>query len=138
MTADTPYSILVVEDDPSHATLLKAVCSSGDPQARVHVTRSAEEAITYLERTGPDTDKASLLPDIIVLDIFMEGIGGLGFLESYARQHRLQHIHVVVFTSSEDKELASRCMSLGAREFVVKSWDFTEVLPVLFQNLADG
>ena len=28
-------------------------------------------------------------------------------------------------------------MSLGAREFVVKSWDFTELLPVLFHNLAN-
>jgi CheY-like chemotaxis protein len=72
-----------------------------------------------------------------LLDVLMKGIGGLGFLEWYSQQPTLQHIHVVVFTSSEDEELARRCMSLGAREFVVKSWDFTQVLPVLFQNLTD-
>ena len=133
---ETPYSILLVEDDADQATLLKAVCSRGDPQAHVHVTRSAEDAISYLTRPEPDTDMASLLPDIILLDVFMEGIGGLGFLEWYSQQPAFQHIHVVVFTSSEDDDLARRCMSLGAREFVVKSWDFTDVLPVLFQNLA--
>lgn len=134
---DTSHSILVVEDDPHQATLLKRVCARGDSQAHVHVTRSAEEAIAYLTRPGPDTGVASRLPDIILLDVLMKGIGGLGFLEWYSQQPTLQHIHVVVFTSSEDEELAGRCMSLGAREFVVKSWDFTQVLPVLFQNLTD-
>ena len=38
---------------------------------------------------------------------------------------------------SEDGDLARRCMSLGARECVVKSWNFTEVLPILLQTLAD-
>ena len=133
---DTPYSILVVEDDPDQATLLEAVCLR-DPQAQVHVTRSAEEAISYLNRPQPDTDTASSLPDIILLDVFMEGVGGLGFLEWFSQQPTFQHIHVVVFTSSEDEDLKRRCMSLGAREFVVKSWDFTEVLPVLLQDLAD-
>jgi CheY-like chemotaxis protein len=134
---DTSHSILVVEDDPHQATLLKRVCSRGDPQAHVHVTRSAEEAIAYLNRPGPDTGVASPVPDIILLDVLMEGIGGLGFLEWYSQQPTFQHIHVVVFTSSSDDDLARRCMSLGAREFIVKSWDFTEVLPVLLQNLAD-
>ena len=134
---DTPYSILVVEDDPVQAALLEAVCSRGELRAHVHVTRSAEEAITYLERPEPAPDTARLTPDIILLDIFMTGMGGLGFLEWYTGQQRLQHVHVVVFTSSEDKDLERRCMSLGAREFVVKSWDFTELLPVLFQKLVE-
>ncbi len=134
---DTPHSILIVENDPHQANLLKVVCSRGDRKAHVHVVRSAEEAISYLESPESDTDMASLLPDIILLDVFMEGIGGLGFLEWYSQQPTFQHIHVVVFTSSEDEDLAQRCMSLGARECMVKSWNFTEVLPVLFQNLAD-
>ena len=131
MTADTPYSILVVEDDPVQATLLTAVFSHGDARAHVHETRSAEEAITYLDRPEPDTHISSLLPDLILLDIFMEGMGGLGFLEWYSQQHRLRHIPVVVFTSSEDEQLARRCKTLGAREVRVKPWDFTEMLPVV-------
>ena len=134
---DTPYSILVVENDPHQANLLEVVCSRADPKPHVHVVRSAEEAISYLDPPEPDADVASLLPDIILLDVFMEGIGGLGFLEWYSQQPTFQHIHVVVFTSSEDADLARQCLSLGARECVVKSWNFTEVLPVLFKNLVD-
>ena len=130
------YWILLVEDDPSHATLIKAVFSHGDADAHVHVTRSAEEAIAYLQGPWPDEDFGrDQLPDIIVLDIEMEGIGGLGFLEWYARQSRIQHLPVVVFTSSDDADLARRCMTLGAREFKVKPADFSELVPVVHQVL---
>ena len=81
MTRSTPYWVLVVEDDPTSALLIKAVFSHRDEKAHVPVARSAEEAIAHL--TGPwgDADFGhNVLPDIIVLDILMEGVGGFGFL----------------------------------------------------------
>ena len=51
MTHSKPYWVLVVEDDPTSALLIKAVFSHRDVKAHVQVARSAEEAIAHL--TGP-------------------------------------------------------------------------------------
>ena len=134
MTPDTPLRILVVEDDPSQASLIETVFSRGGERAEVYLTRSAEEAITHLGGPAPDADlERSPLPDVIVLDIRMEGAGGLGFLEWYAGQDRLRHIPTIVFTAVEDSDLERRCMMLGAREFKVKPWSFTELVPLVHQ-----
>ncbi len=68
---------------------------------------------------------------MIVLDILMPGIGGLGFLEWFASQPELADLPVVVFTSSEDPDLARQCFALGAREFTIKPSDFTELVTVV-------
>ncbi len=119
-----PYRVLVVEDNPDHVLLIEVVFAQLDANASMSVTWSAEEAIAHLE--GPE------LPDVIVLDINMPGIGGLGFLEWHSRRHDpIGHIPVVVFTSAGDPGLAQKCFALGAREFQEKSSDFAELLPVV-------
>ncbi len=135
MTRSTPYWVLVVEDDPTSALLIKAVFSHRDEKAHVQVARSAEEAIAHL--TGPwgDADFGhNVLPDIIVLDILMEGVGGLGFLEWFRGRHKID-LPIVVFTSSQDPDLKRQCLALGAAEFKVKPTDFSELVEVVHRVL---
>ena len=135
-TGSTRYTVLVVEDDPDDSTLIKSVFAHFDPDARVSVTRSAEEALAYLRGPWADTDLGrSELPDVIVLDILMPGMGGLGFLEWFASQPELADVPVIVFTSSEDPDLADKCFALGAWEFKMKPFDFTELVEVVHQVL---
>ena len=70
------------------------------------------------------------LPDIIVLDVLMEGVGGLGFLEWFRGRHKID-LPIVVFTSSENPELKRQCLALGAAAFKVKPTDFTELVDVV-------
>ncbi len=135
MTRSTPYWVLVVEDDPTDALLITAVFSHGDETAHVQVARSAEEAIAHL--TGPwgDADFGhNVLPDIIVLDILMEGVGGLGFLAWFRGGHKID-LPIVVFTSSQDPDLKRQCLALGAAEFKVKPTDFSELVDVVHRVL---
>jgi len=132
------YWLLVVEDDPNHGMLIEAVFSGCDRRAQISVTRSAEEAISYLQGPWPDADYGrGVLPDVIVLDINMPGIGGWGFLEWYGRQARYAEIPIVVFTSQSAADVAERCFSLGATEFKEKSADFSELVPVV-QSVLGG
>ena len=66
-----------------------------------------------------------------MLDIKMEGMGGLGFLEWYASEPRIAHVPIVVFTSSEDVDLERQCLALGAREFKVKPADYSELVTIV-------
>ncbi len=137
MMADSKqYWVLIVEDDPEHIALLEAVFAYRDDKAHVTVTRSAEEAIACLMGPWQESDfQGGELPDVIVLDINMPGVGGLGFLKWYHEQPKIAHVPVVVFTSSGGPELERRSLALGASEFMVKPADFRKLLPVVRRAL---
>ena len=131
-----PYWVLVVEDDPDHVMLIQAVFARFDHNAHIKVTRTVEEAIVYLRGPWPETAfAADELPDVIVLDIGMLGVGGLGFLTWYDEQPKVAHVPVVVFTSSGDPDLERQCLALGAKEFKEKPTDFGELVPVVHRVL---
>lgn len=134
-----PYHVLVVEDDPNHSLLIQLAFESGDPLARIHTTGGAEEAIAFLI-SAADTELEgglSVLPAVIVLDIAMPGIGGLGVLAWLSTQKgALIEIPVIVFTSSDDPDLARECFALGAREYKEKPVDFLELVETTHRVLA--
>ncbi len=138
MRGDAPYSVLVVEDDPNHSFLISLAFEQGAPEATVHLTARAEEGIAFLlkRRTTDGRPIASELPDVIVLDVSMPGLGGLGFLEWVSYQSAwLPDIPVVVFTSSDADDLARQCFALGAREFKEKPADFQELVDLVTRIL---
>ena len=122
-----PYSVLVVEDNATDALLITTAFSHRDEKAHVQVARSAEEAIAHL--TDADFGH-NVLPDIILLDILMKGVGGLGFLEWFRGSHKID-LPIVVFTSSQNPDLKRQCLALGAAEFKVKPTDFSEFVDVV-------
>ncbi|MHB1194463.1 MAG: response regulator [Longimicrobiales bacterium] len=133
MRSDARYSVLVVEDDPNHSLLISTAFAHGAPGVTVHLTERAEQAISHLlalkAASGPHP---TALPDVIVLDVAMPGIGGIGFLQWLEQEQEwARDIPVIVFTSSSDPGLAQRCFSLGAREFKEKPADFTELVELV-------
>ena len=131
VTGIRPYHVLVVDDAPDHAMLVKIVFAHLDANARIQVCGSAEEAIALLEQRPDPAEGAPRRPDVIVLDLNMPGMGGLGFLDWYARRAEFQDIPVVVFTSESQADVARRCFALGAREFKEKPADFAELVPIV-------
>ena len=126
------YRVLIAEDNPDHVALIQIAFARLDTNARIYVTRSAEEAIAFLEGPWPDTDYGrSHLPDLIVLDISMPGIGGLGFLEWSSERSLSSEIPVVVLSSAGDSDIGRQCLALGAREFKQKPTDFRELVPIV-------
>lgn len=133
MHPDANCSVLVVEDDPNHSLLISLAFAHGAPSAKMHLTQRAEEAISYLLSLRAASKPHEVpLPDVIVLDLSMPGIGGVGFLQWLAyQQDWASDIPVIVFTSSSDPDLARRCFSLGAREFKEKPADFGELVELV-------
>lgn len=124
------FAVLVVEDDQDHAALIEAVFHYRDLPCSFHVTGSSEEAMDYLLGRWPfDNRLHHPLPDVIILDIGLPGMDGLGFLRWLTeRDEGWAGTPVVVFTSMEDRTVAAQARALGAREFKVKPSDFNDLV----------
>jgi len=130
---DAVLVFLVVEDDPDHAALIQAAFAYQKRPCRVHVTGSSEEAMDYLLGRWPFGDRGRHPhPDLIVLDIGLPGMDGLGFLRWLGtRPEPWSTTPVVVFTANAERGLAVQAYAFGAHEVKVKPTDFAELAQVV-------
>lgn len=131
------FFVLAVEDEPDHAALIQAAFAYRDFPCVVHVTGSSEEAIDYLLGRWPFDNRARHpLPNVIILDLGLPGLGGLDFLRWMGtRRDPWATTPVVVFTANSDRAVAAKAFALGAREVKVKPSDFTELVDIVEQVL---
>jgi DNA-binding response OmpR family regulator len=99
----------------------------------VHVTGSSEEAMDYLLGRWPFADRVHHpFPNVVILDLGLPGMDGLGFLRWLGtRPEPWAVTPVVVFTSNTDRGVAVQALALGAREVKVKPTDFTELVDIV-------
>jgi CheY-like chemotaxis protein len=76
-------------------------------------------------------------PEVIVLDINMPGGTGVDALRKLKRSVRTATIPVIVLSGSEDTEMPSTVLALGAAEFLSKPVD-REALLAAMERAAQG
>lgn len=127
------FVVLVVEDEVDHAALIQAAFSYRNFPCMVHVTGSSEEAMDYLLGRWPfDNRVRHPLPNVIILDLGLPGMDGMGFLRWLnTRSEPWAQTPVVVFTANTNRPIAVQAYALGAREVKVKPTDFTELVDIV-------
>lgn len=116
-----------------HAALIQAAFAYRDSPCLVHITGSSEEAMDYLLGRWPfDHPTRHPQPHVIILDVGLPGMDGLGFLRWLTgRPEPWSRTPVVVFTANTDRSLAVQAYAHGAREVKVKPTDFTELVDIV-------
>lgn len=79
---------------------------------------------------------ASLLPDIILLDMHMPEMGGLDALKHLKADPSLQHIPVFASSGDAFTEAISAAMNAGASEYLTKPIDFRTLYTLLYRYLS--
>jgi len=127
------FVVLVVEDDSDHAALIQSAFAYRSFPCLVHVTGSSEEAMDYLLGRWPFDDRVrNPYPNVVILDIGLPGMDGLGFLRWLGtRPEPWAMTPVVVFTANTERGVAVQALALGAREVKVKPTDFTELVDIV-------
>ena len=77
---------------------------------------NGQQALEYLNAITEDSE----LPKLIVLDLNMPILNGTQTLMQLKQNIRYRDIPVVIFSTSENENEKRKCMSLGAREYLVK------------------
>ena len=114
-------AVLVVEDNPDHALLMRLATERADPDLFVHVCVDGEEAVAFLSGAGPYTDRGRYpLPDLVILDQMMPRLDGFSVLGWLREQPHFRDLPVVVLTSSLNPRDEARALRLGASAFHTK------------------
>lgn len=120
MSANTP-DVLIVEDRPEDAEMVKMALERRIRGVTVQIARDGAEAIEFL--TNPD---APVRPRLVLLDLKMPRVDGFEVLEMLRDDERTVSIPVVVMSSSALEPDVRRAYALGANSYVVKPTDFDE------------
>ena len=134
-------TVLLVEDDPAHATLIRRafdrVASAGNT---LDVVGGGAELIEYLFATGSYAARdPSAIPDLILLDLKMPEMDGLQVLQVLRRVRGDDQAGlppIVILTSSFAEIDVVDAYRLGAHSFVRKPSEFHELVEAIEQIVA--
>jgi two-component system, response regulator len=121
--------ILLVEDNPNDVKLTISAFEKSNVSNEIVVVGDGEEAIDYLFARGRHAGRDSeAMPEVILLDMKLPKIDGLGVLKRLRADERTRRLPVVMLTSSKEERDVTSSYNLGANSFVRKPVDFAEFI----------
>jgi DNA-binding NarL/FixJ family response regulator len=111
--------IALVDDDKLVALSLKTIIEAGEGMEVAGVGSSGKEAVALY---------GTLLPDVLLMDIRMDGMSGLEAGEAILASH--PHARILFLTTFADDEYIVRALKMGARGYILKQ-NFESIVPSL-------
>lgn len=128
-TPAVPIEILLIEDNPGDVRLTKEALKDAKVRNNLHVAMDGVEALAFLRKQGKYA--AVPRPDLILLDLNLPKKNGSEVLEEIKRDDGLQHIPVVILTTSQAEQDILESYRLHANAFVTKPVDLEQFLKVV-------
>ena len=120
---------LVVDDDADDIDIFKFALKSLDGEMECFADVNGEDAMHRLKMN----DK--FVPDLIFLDLNMPRMNGKECLKEMRQITRLDHVPIIIYsTSSEDKDIRET-RELGANYFLTKPSSITSLVRTLIELL---
>lgn len=122
--------ILIIDDDANDTEVVVAALKEIGAKNELKTFASAPEALEYLTVT---TDK----PLVILCDVRMPGMDGLGFLKTIARTEYLRKkvIPFIFFTEIASPEIVDEAYDIGVQGFYKKAGSYDTVKEQLYSIL---
>ncbi len=125
----TPIEILLVEDNPGDVRLTREALKDARVRNNLHVAMDGVEALAFLRKQGKHVTAAR--PDLILLDLNLPKKNGREVLEEIKQDSALQHIPVVILTTSQAEQDVLESYRLRANAYVTKPVDLEQFLRVV-------
>jgi two-component system response regulator len=116
----SPFSVLLVEDDPTQVAMTKRAVKNSELRCSIQVATDGEEACDFLFKDSQTR------PDLVILDLHLPKICGFDVLSRIRATDRTRYVPVVVMSSTDDMREVRRCAELHANSFVKKSFNDRE------------
>jgi CheY-like chemotaxis protein len=124
-----PAEILLVEDSPSDARLFVEALKGSTISHHLTIIDSGREALTFLRREAPFTTAPR--PDLTVLDLNLPDLSGREVLTMIRQDAVLQHLVVVMLTSSAAPQDVYTLYRVPVNCFITKPLDLKRFFTVV-------
>jgi CheY-like chemotaxis protein len=122
-----PFHVLLIEDNPGHAELVKRTLRDEEHRIIVHHADNGETGLDYIYHHGRFTNPASSpRPHLILLDLRMPKVDGLEVLSRIKSDKKVSFIPVVVLTTSDSETDILAAYQYQTNSYLVKPFDFNE------------
>jgi len=123
--------MLLVEDDLGDQKLTKSALSNHEVDVDLHIVSTGEEGLRYLQRQDAD----SPLPNLILLDLNMPGMGGKEFLKEIKTNEQLSTIPVIILTTSNSEIDVQECYKLNAAGYIQKPGSIQKLKEIMAKSM---
>lgn len=113
--------VLLVDDNPHDLELALEVLGRDQNGLQVVTAQGGPEALAYLETHRGKCER----PSLVLLDLNMPKLDGLGVLDAIRADESLYDIPVVMLTTSGDQADIQACYRRGANGYLVKPPDLS-------------
>lgn len=125
---DESKTILLVEDNDDDVALTLRAFKRSHLMNPVVVVRDGVEALDFLFARGAYEGSRATPPTLVILDLKLPKLDGLGVLKAMRADPRTALLPTVILTSSKEEQDIVAGYSLGANSYVRKPVDFAEFL----------
>jgi CheY-like chemotaxis protein len=119
-------TVLVVEDNPMDAYMIKLALKRGGYPGDPLIVEDGEPALEVLRREGPYERQPP--PDLVILDLNLKRVDGAEVLSYIRETESLRHLAVVILSSSPQDVMRSQ--ALEANGYFEKPADVDEYFAV--------
>ena len=127
--SDDNKVILLVEDNPDDVELTLRAFKRSHLMNPIAVARDGVEALDFVFARNDHAHRASQpLPTLVILDLKLPRLDGLGVLKAIRADERTRFLPVVILTSSKEEQDLVSGYTLGANSYVRKPVDFAEFI----------
>jgi two-component system, response regulator, stage 0 sporulation protein A len=106
--------VLIADDNKEFAELLKEFVSEQEDMEVMAVAHNGNEVLDYIE---------NVVPDVIILDIIMPVLDGIGVLEKIQAMNITPAPQVIMLTAFGQENITKRAVELGAAYYILKPFD---------------
>jgi two-component system response regulator (stage 0 sporulation protein A) len=120
--------VFLADDNREFTNLLSDYIEEQDDMTVIGVAYNGEEVIRQLEENR-------LVPDVMILDIIMPHLDGLGVLEKLRDMNLSPMPKIIMLTAFGQENITQRAVQLGASYYILKPFDM-DVLANRIRQLA--
>ncbi|PBQ32851.1 two-component system response regulator [Sphingobacteriaceae bacterium] len=121
--------IIIADDDLDDQYIIKEVIEKMNVKHEFISVYNGLELIHLLKGTGKTGEK--IIPGLIIMDLNMPLLDGLGALTQIKANEDLNHIPIYILSTSRFDYDRQRALELGANDFFSKPYKFEELKEII-------
>jgi len=122
-------NILLADDDNDDCILFKDALEELPVTATLTIVHNGEELIEEISQKG------SIFPDVLFLDLNMPRKNGITSLGEIKRNTQLQDLPVIIFSTASDIDTVNNVFRDAAHYYICKPPDFSQLKKVIYEAL---